>query len=140
IVCNIGHFDIEIDMAWLNGNSKMHEIKPQVDLHTMKSGKRIIVLAKGRLVNLGCGTGHPSFVMSNSFSNQTIAQIEMWTNKGTNKYKKVDVYRLPKELDEKVASLHLEKIGVKLTRLTKKQAEYLHLSQNGPFKPEHYRY
>jgi adenosylhomocysteinase len=140
IVCNIGHFDIEIDMAWLNGNSKMHEIKPQVDLHTMKSGKRLIVLAKGRLVNLGCGTGHPSFVMSNSFSNQTIAQIDMWTNRGTAKYKKIDVYRLPKELDEKVAALHLEKIGVKLTKLTKKQAEYLHLPQNGPFKPDHYRY
>jgi adenosylhomocysteinase len=140
IVCNIGHFDIEIDMAWLNANSKMHEIKPQVDMHTMKSGKRIIVLAKGRLVNLGCGTGHPSFVMSNSFSNQTIAQIEMWTNRTTNKYKKIDVYRLPKELDEKVAALHLEKIGVKLTKLTKKQAEYLHLSQSGPFKPDHYRY
>jgi adenosylhomocysteinase len=140
IVCNIGHFDIEIDMAWLNGNSKMTEIKPQVDLHTMKGGKRIIILAKGRLVNLGCATGHPSFVMSNSFSNQTLAQIELWTNKGTGKYKKVDVYRLPKELDEKVAALHLEKIGVKLTKLTKKQAEYLHLPIQGPFKPEHYRY
>ncbi len=140
IVCNIGHFDIEIDMAWLNGNSKMTEVKPQVDIHTMKSGKRVIVLAKGRLVNLGCGTGHPSFVMSNSFSNQTIAQIEMFTNRTTSKYKKVDVYRLPKELDEKVAALHLEKIGVKLSKLTKKQAEYLHLSPQGPFKPEHYRY
>jgi adenosylhomocysteinase len=140
IVCNIGHFDIEIDMAWLNKNSKMHEVKPQVDIHTMKNGKRIIVLAKGRLVNLGCGTGHPSFVMSNSFSNQTIAQIEFWTNRTTGKYKKVDVYRLPKELDEKVAALHLEKIGVKLTKLTKKQAEYLHVSSGGPFKPEHYRY
>jgi adenosylhomocysteinase len=140
IVCNIGHFDIEIDMAWLNGNSKMSEIKPQVDLHTLKGGKRIIVLAKGRLVNLGCGTGHPSFVMSNSFSNQTIAQIELYTNRGTGKYKKVDVYRLPKELDEKVAALHLEKIGVRLTKLTKKQAEYLHMSVNGPFKPDHYRY
>jgi len=140
IVCNIGHFDIEIDMAWLNANSKMTEVKPQVDIHTMKSGKRVIVLAKGRLVNLGCGTGHPSFVMSNSFSNQTIAQIEMFTNRTTGKYKKVDVYRLPKELDEKVAALHLEKIGVKLSKLTKKQAEYLHLSPAGPFKPEHYRY
>src|SRR5262249_12911284 len=137
---NIGHFDIEIDMAWLNANSKITEIKPQVDLHTLKSGKKVIVLAKGRLVNLGCATGHPSFVMSNSFSNQTIAQIEMWTNRHTGKYKKVDVYRLPKELDEKVAALHLEKIGVKLTKLTKKQAEYLHLAQHGPFKPEHYRY
>lgn len=140
IVCNIGHFDIEIDMAWLNNNSKITEVKPQVDIHTMKNGKRIIVLAKGRLVNLGCGTGHPSFVMSNSFSNQTIAQIEMWVNRNTNKYKKVDVYRLPKELDEKVAALHLEKIGVRLTKLTKKQAEYLHVSTQGPFKPEHYRY
>jgi adenosylhomocysteinase len=140
IVCNIGHFDIEIDMAWLNDNSKMTEVKPQVDIHTMKDGKRIIVLAKGRLVNLGCGTGHPSFVMSNSFSNQTIAQIEMWTNRKTDKYKKVDVYRLPKELDEKVAALHLDKIGVKLTKLTKKQADYLHLPVEGPFKPEHYRY
>ncbi len=138
IVCNIGHFDIEIDMAWLNKNSKLTEIKPQVDLHTMKNGKRIIVLAKGRLVNLGCGTGHPSFVMSNSFTNQTLAQIELFTQR--NKYKKVDVYRLPKHLDEKVAALHLEKIGVKLSKLTKKQADYLHLTQNGPFKPEHYRY
>ena len=140
IVCNIGHFDIEIDMAWLNANSKITEVKPQVDIHTMKNGKRVIVLAKGRLVNLGCGTGHPSFVMSNSFSNQTIAQIEMWTNRGTSKYKKVDVYRLPKELDEKVAAFHLEKIGVKLTKLSKKQADYLHLPASGPFKPEHYRY
>ena len=140
IVCNIGHFDIEIDMAWLNANSKITEIKPQVDLHTMKNGKRIIVLAKGRLVNLGCATGHPSFVMSNSFSNQTLAQIELWTNRSTGKYKKVDVYRLPKELDEKVAALHLTKIGVKLTKLSKKQAEYLHMNPQGPFKPEHYRY
>ena len=140
IVCNIGHFDIEIDMAWLNKNSKITEVKPQVDIHAMKSGRKVIVLAKGRLVNLGCGTGHPSFVMSNSFSNQTIAQIEMWTNRTTGKYKKVDVYRLPKELDEKVAALHLGKIGVKLTKLTKKQADYLHLPAAGPFKPEHYRY
>ena len=140
IVCNIGHFDIEIDMAWLNANSKQTEVKPQVDIHQLKNGKKVIVLAKGRLVNLGCGTGHPSFVMSNSFSNQTIAQIEMWQNKGTNKYKKVDVYRLPKELDEKVAALHLEKIGVKLSKLTKKQLDYLQLAPTGPFKPEHYRY
>jgi adenosylhomocysteinase len=140
IVCNIGHFDIEIDMAWLNGNSKITEVKPQVDIHTLKSGRKVIVLAKGRLVNLGCGTGHPSFVMSNSFSNQTIAQIEMWVNKGTAKYKKVDVYRLPKELDEKVAALHLEKIGVKLSKLTKKQLNYLQLPAEGPFKPDHYRY
>ena len=140
IVCNIGHFDIEIDMAWLNANSKQTEVKPQVDIHQLKNGKKVIVLAKGRLVNLGCGTGHPSFVMSNSFSNQTIAQIEMWQNKGTAKYKKVDVYRLPKELDEKVAALHLEKIGVKLSKLTKKQLNYLQLAPEGPFKPEHYRY
>jgi adenosylhomocysteinase len=138
IVCNIGHFDIEIDMAWLNGNSKVSEVKPQVDIHTMKSGKRVIVLAKGRLVNLGCGTGHPSFVMSNSFSNQTLAQIELFTNR--EKYKKVDVYRLPKHLDEKVAQLHLEKIGVRLTKLSKKQADYLSVTVGGPYKPEHYRY
>ncbi len=138
IVCNIGHFDIEIDMAWLGANSKMREVKPQVDIHTMKSGKEIIVLAKGRLVNLGCGTGHPSFVMSNSFTNQTLAQIELFTNR--EKYKKVDVYRLPKHLDEKVAALHLEKVGVKLTKLTRKQSDYLHLNVQGPFKPEHYRY
>ncbi len=138
IVCNIGHFDIEIDVAWLMNNSKMTEIKPQVDLHTFKNGRRIILLAKGRLVNLGCGTGHPSFVMSNSFSNQMLAQIEMFTNR--EKYKKVDVYRLPKSLDEKVAALHLGKIGVKLSKLSKKQADYLHLPQQGPFKPEHYRY
>ena len=140
IVCNIGHFDIEIDMAWLNGNSKITEVKPQVDIHTMKSGKRVIVLAKGRLVNLGCGTGHPSFVMSNSFSNQTLAQIDMFVNRTNAKYKKIDIYRLPKELDEKVAALHLGKIGVKLTKLSKKQADYLHLPAQGPFKPEHYRY
>jgi adenosylhomocysteinase len=140
IVCNIGHFDIEIDMAWLNGNSKITEVKPQVDIHTMKNGKRIIVLAKGRLVNLGCGTGHPSFVMSNSFSNQTLAQIDMFVNRTNAKYKKIDIYRLPKELDEKVAALHLGKIGVKLTKLSKKQADYLHLPAQGPFKPEHYRY
>ena len=138
IVCNIGHFDIEIDMAWLNKNTKVTEVKPQVDIHTFSGGRRVIVLAKGRLVNLGCGTGHPSFVMSNSFSNQVIAQIEMFTNPA--KYKKIDVYRLPKELDEKVAALHLGKIGVKLTKLTKKQADYLHLPASGPFKPEHYRY
>jgi len=138
IVCNIGHFDIEIDMAWLCSNSKMREVKPQVDIHTMKSGKEIIVLAKGRLVNLGCATGHPSFVMSNSFTNQVLAQMELFTNR--EKYKKIDIYRLPKHLDEKVAALHLGKIGVKLTKLTKKQSSYLHIDQQGPFKPEHYRY
>lgn len=138
IVCNIGHFDIEIDMAWLNKNSKMREVKPQVDIHTLKSGKQIIILAKGRLVNLGCATGHPSFVMSNSFSNQVIAQLELYKNR--DKYEEIDVYRLPKHLDEKVAALHLEHVGVKLTKLTAKQSKYLGLDVNGPFKPEHYRY
>jgi adenosylhomocysteinase len=140
IVCNIGHFDIEIDMAWLNKNSQMREVKPQVDIHTMKNGREIIVLAKGRLVNLGCATGHPSFVMSMSFTNQVIAQIELWSNQGKPKYKTVAVYRLPKELDEKVAALHLKKLGVNLTVLSDKQASYLHMSKTGPFKPEHYRY
>lgn len=138
IVCNIGHFDIEIDMAWLNKNSKMREIKPQVDMHVLKNGNGIIVLAKGRLVNLGCGTGHPSFVMSNSFTNQVLAQIELYTNR--DKYQEIGVYRLPKHLDEKVAALHLPKLGVKLTKLSSKQAKYLHVSAQGPFKPEHYRY
>lgn len=138
IVCNIGHFDIEIDMAWLNANSKMEEVKPQVDQHILSNGRKIIVLAKGRLVNLGCATGHPSFVMSNSFTNQVLAQMELFTS--PDKYKEVKVYRLPKVLDEKVASLHLKKIGVKLTRLTSDQATYLGLDQNGPYKPEHYRY
>jgi adenosylhomocysteinase len=138
IVCNIGHFDIEIDMAWLNKNSKMREIKPQVDLHTLKNGNNIIVLAKGRLVNLGCGTGHPSFVMSNSFTNQVIAQLELWTN--IDAYPEIDVYRLPKHLDEKVAALHLGQLGVKLTKLSTKQSKYLGLDVMGPFKPDHYRY
>lgn len=138
IVCNIGHFDIEIDMAWLNKNSKQREIKPQVDVHTLKNGKEIVVLAKGRLVNLGCGTGHPSFVMSNSFTNQVMAQLALYTD--TAKYKNVAIYRLPKELDEKVAALHLDQIGVKLTKLSSKQAKYLHTSEAGPFKPDHYRY
>ncbi|MGZ3770344.1 MAG: adenosylhomocysteinase [Bdellovibrio sp.] len=138
IVCNIGHFDIEIDMAWLNKNSKKREVKPQVDIHTLKNGKQIIVLAQGRLVNLGCATGHPSFVMSNSFTNQVLAQMELFNNSA--KYKKVGVYRLPKHLDEKVAALHLDKLGVKLTKLTGKQAKYLHMDVAGPFKPEHYRY
>jgi adenosylhomocysteinase len=138
IVCNIGHFDIEIDMAWLNKNSKIREVKPQVDIHTLKNGRQIIVLAKGRLVNLGCATGHPSFVMSNSFTNQVLAQIELFINR--DKYKKIEITRLPKHLDEKVAALHLEQLGVKLTKLTSKQAKYLHTDVNGPFKPEHYRY
>ena len=138
IVCNIGHFDIEIDMAWLNknyGNTK-DTIKPQVDVYNI-DGKEVIILAEGRLVNLGCATGHPSFVMSNSFSNQTLAQIELWTN--TSKYEN-KVYVLPKHLDEKVARLHLAKIGVELDELTEAQASYLGLPKAGPFKPEHYRY
>jgi adenosylhomocysteinase len=138
IVCNIGHFDIEIDMAWLNknyGNTK-NTIKPQVDLYTIE-GKDVIVLAEGRLVNLGCATGHPSFVMSNSFSNQTLAQIELWTNNASYENK---VYVLPKHLDEKVARLHLAKIGVELDELTDAQAEYLGIPKNGPFKVDHYRY
>ncbi len=138
IVCNIGHFDIEIDMAWLNNNSKIREIKPQVDIHTMKNGNQIIVLAKGRLVNLGCATGHPSFVMSASFTNQVLAQIELFRNR--DKYQELGVYRLPKHLDEKVAALHLEKLGVKMTKLSAKQSKYLGMSPTGPYKPEHYRY
>jgi adenosylhomocysteinase len=138
IVCNIGHFDIEIDMAWLNNNSQMEEIKPQVDIHTLKDGRKVIVLAKGRLVNLGCATGHPSFVMSNSFTNQVMAQIDLYQH--PEKYKEIGIYRLPKELDEKVAALHLGKIGVQLTQLTEKQSKYLGMSKSGPFKPEHYRY
>ena len=138
IVCNIGHFDNEIDMAWLNGtygDSKI-EIKPQVDLYNIK-GKEIILLAEGRLVNLGCATGHPSFVMSNSFTNQTLAQLELWEN--SDKYEN-DVYMLPKYLDEKVARLHLEKIGVELEELSKDQADYIGVKVDGPYKPEHYRY
>jgi adenosylhomocysteinase len=138
IVCNIGHFDIEIDMAWLNKNSKRREVKPQVHIHSMKNGREIIVLAEGRLVNLGCGTGHPSFVMSNSFTNQVMAQIELFTNR--DKYQTVDVYRLPRHLDEKVAALHLDHVGAKLTKLSKKQSEYLGLSVAGPFKSDLYRY
>ena len=138
IVCNIGHFDIEIDMAWLNANSEMREVKPQVDIHKMKNGNEIIVLAKGRLVNLGCATGHPSFVMSNSFTNQVLAQMDLFQN--GKKYQDVGVYMLPKELDEKVAALHLEQIGVKLTTLSDKQSSYLGLPKTGPFKPGHYRY
>ena len=137
-VCNVGHFDIEIDMAWLNQNTETREVKPQVDIHRFSDGREIIVLAKGRLVNLGCATGHPSFVMSNSFTNQVMAQIDLWQNTG--KYQDVGVYRLPKELNEKVAALHLGQLGVRLTRLSDKQSEYLGLDQKGPFKPEHYRY
>jgi adenosylhomocysteinase len=140
IVCNIGHFDIEIDMAWLNKVTETREIKPQVDIHRFKDGREIIVLAKGRLVNLGCATGHPSFVMSNSFTNQVMAQMDLWANRNGKKYAECKVYRLPKELDEKVARLHLAKIGVALTELSPKQSKYLGLSVSGPFKPDHYRY
>jgi adenosylhomocysteinase len=136
IVCNIGHFDAEINIGDLR-NYKWEEVKPQVDEVVFPDGKRLIVLAKGRLVNLGCATGHPSFVMSASFTNQTLAQIELWTNQG--KYKN-EVYILPKTLDEKVARLHLKKLGVPLTQLTQKQAEYIGVSQTGPFKAERYRY
>jgi adenosylhomocysteinase len=138
IVCNIGHFDIEIDVAWLNTNygDTKDTIKPQVDIYNV-DGKDIILLAEGRLVNLGCATGHPSFVMSNSFTNQTLAQIELWTNNA--QYDK-NVYVLPKHLDEKVARLHLSKIGVVLDELTTEQADYLGIAKSGPFKAEHYRY
>jgi adenosylhomocysteinase len=138
IVCNIGHFDNEIDVAWLDnnhGDSKV-EIKPQVDLYNV-NGNDIILLAEGRLVNLGCATGHPSFVMSNSFTNQTLAQIELWKN--SENYNN-EVYMLPKHLDEKVAKLHLAKIGVELDVLTQDQAEYIGVKVEGPYKPEHYRY
>ena len=139
IVCNIGHFDNEIDMAWLNENygHTKEEIKPQVDKYTLENDVDIIVLAEGRLVNLGCATGHPSFVMSNSFTNQTLAQIELWTN--SENYSN-EVYMLPKKLDEKVAMLHLDALGVELETLNKTQSEYLGLKIEGPFKPEHYRY
>ncbi len=139
IVCNIGHFDNEIDMAWLNdsyGHTKV-EIKPQVDLYTLEEGKELIVLAEGRLVNLGCATGHPSFVMSNSFTNQTLAQIELWNQ--SEKYEN-KVYMLPKHLDEKVAALHLEHLGVELDDLSEDQASYIGVTVKGPFKPEYYRY
>ena len=138
IVCNIGHFDNEIDMAWLNtnhGNTKV-EIKPQVDKYTV-NGKDIIILAEGRLVNLGCATGHPSFVMSNSFTNQTLAQLELWNNAENYENK---VYMLPKHLDEKVAALHLAKLGAELTELKQDQAAYIGVTVKGPFKPEYYRY
>ena len=137
IVCNIGHFDCEIDAAWLDENAVKDNVKPQVDRYTLKDGKHIILLAEGRLVNLGCAMGHPSFVMSNSFANQVMAQIELWTK---NDQYKVGVYMLPKKLDEEVAEAHLEHLGVGLTVLTKDQSEYLGLPQFGPFKPDHYRY
>ena len=138
IVCNIGHFDNEIDMNWLNknhGHTKV-EIKPQVDLYNV-NGKDIIILAEGRLVNLGCATGHPSFVMSNSFTNQTLAQIELWEN--SNNYDN-KVYMLPKKLDEKVAELHLKRLGVEVDKLSEDQANYIGVKVEGPFKPEYYRY
>jgi adenosylhomocysteinase len=137
IVCNIGHFDNEIQVDRLNdlkGINKIN-IKPQVDKYVFPDGHAIFILAEGRLVNLGCATGHPSFVMSNSFSNQTLAQIDLWT-----KNYKIGVYRLPKELDEEVARLHLDQLGVKLTKLTKDQAAYIGVSESGPYKADHYRY
>ncbi len=139
IVCNIGHFDTEIDVAWLNGNSSLskEEIKPQVDRYTFDDGHSIILLAEGRLVNLGCATGHPSFVMSNSFCNQVLAQLALWTE--SENYD-IGVHFLPKELDEEVARLHLDQLGAKLTVLTQEQADYIGVPVAGPFKPEHYRY
>lgn len=138
IVCNIGHFDCEIQVTWLEKNAvEKINIKPQVDRYKLPNGKHIILLAEGRLVNLGCATGHPSFVMSNSFTNQVLAQIELFTK--TSEYP-LGIYILPKKLDEEVAALHLEHLGVKLTQLTSQQAEYLGIPQNGPFKPDHYRY
>jgi len=137
IVCNIGHFDNEIQMAKIESwpGIKKTNIKPQVDRYAYEDGKMIYVLAEGRLVNLGCATGHPSFVMSNSFTNQTLAQLDLWTSK-----RQVGVYTLSKKLDEEVARLHLEKIGVKLTKLTKQQADYIGVPLEGPYKPDHYRY
>jgi adenosylhomocysteinase len=139
ILCNIGHFDCEIDVAWLEKNPEIKEvnIKPQVDQFVFPDGKRLTLLARGRLVNLGCANGHPSFVMSSSFSNQVIAQVALWTE--TKKYP-VGVHVLPKKLDEKVAALHLPKLGVELTRLTAEQSRYLGVPVDGPFKPDHYRY
>ncbi len=137
IVCNIGHFDNEIDVAWLNKNAEKDTIKPQVDLYTMPNGSQIILLAEGRLVNLGCAMGHPSFVMSNSFTNQTLAQMELWQH--TDRYEN-KVYMLPKHLDEKVANLHLKKIGVELDVLSESQAKYIGVEVKGPFKPDYYRY
>jgi adenosylhomocysteinase len=137
IVCNIGHFDHEIQVEGLNelkGVNKVN-IKPQVDKYVFPDGHAIFMLAEGRLVNLGCATGHPSFVMSNSFSNQTLAQLDLWKNNY-----KIGVYRLPKSLDEEVARLHLDQLGVKLTKLTKEQSEYISVPPEGPYKPEHYRY
>ena len=141
IVCNIGHFDLEIDVASIANDAKIKKVnvKPQVDQFVWPNGKVVTVLAEGRLVNLGCASGHPSFVMSASFTNQTMAQIELWTSRGKGKYKN-EVYVLPKLLDEKVARLHLAKLGVKLTRLSKAQADYLGINPDGPLKAENYRY
>merc|ERR1712216_712663 len=139
IVGNIGHFDNEIQMEKLEATTKRLNIKPQVDKYVFPDGHGVIVLAEGRLLNLGCATGHPSFVMSCSFTNQCIAQLELWNERKTNKYDK-KVYILPKHLDEKVAALPLPKLGAKFTKLTSDQAEYIHVSVNGPFKPPHYRY
>jgi len=137
IVCNIGHFDNEIQVEKLNNAAGVRKetVKPQVDQYYLPNGRSIFILAEGRLVNLGCATGHPSFVMSNSFTNQTLAQLELWKNEMP-----IDVYRLPKHLDEEVARLHLDQLGVKLTKLTKKQADYIGVNVNGPYKPDHYRY
>jgi adenosylhomocysteinase len=137
LVCNIGHFDNEIQVDRLQQATTHTNIKPQVDLYTFPDGHSIYLLAEGRLVNLGCAHGHPSFVMSNSFSNQTLAQIDLWANK--DKYER-KVYRLPKKLDEEVARLHLAQIGVKLTKLSRKQADYLGVPMEGPYKADHYRY
>jgi adenosylhomocysteinase len=140
IVCNIGHFDNEIQMARLEAGTKRENIKPQVDRFTFEDGHSIIILAEGRLVNLGCATGHPSFVMSNSFTNQTLAQIELWSNKDSGKYETGHVYVLPKELDEKVARLHLSNLGVELTELSQEQADYINVKPEGPYKGANYRY
>jgi len=140
IVCNIGHFDNEIEVEVLQAATKRTNIKPQVDRYVYPDGHGIILLAEGRLMNLGCATGHPSFVMSNSFTNQTLAQIELWTNRTTNKYETGKVYVLPKYLDEKVAKLHLAALGVELTELSKEQADYISVPVEGPYKADHYRY
>jgi adenosylhomocysteinase len=140
LVCNIGHFDCEIDAKWLNDNCEKENIKPQVDRYTLPNGKHIILLAEGRLVNLGCAHGHPSFVMSNSFTNQVLAQLELWEKHGTAAQYKLGVHMLPKRLDEEVARLHLDHLRVNLSKLSDKQAEYLSLPSEGPYKPDHYRY
>ncbi|KAF8368707.1 ahcy-1 [Pristionchus pacificus] len=140
IVCNVGHFDCEIDVKWLNENGKKDTIKPQVDRYLLSSGRHVILLAEGRLVNLGCATGHPSFVMSASFTNQVLAQIDIWTKHGTKEQYPVGLYVLPKTLDEEVARLHLDHLGVKLTTLSKEQSDYLGVPVTGPYKPDHYRY